>query len=94
VTTSARLPVEPERLRREFPALTAEDVAAYVQVTRRILDAAADARPRVTRDALEGGRRAREKAARGEPLDAGEALLARYLDALAKMQRKGPAPEP
>jgi hypothetical protein len=93
VTPAARLPVEPERLHREFPALTHEDVEAYVQVTRRILDAAGGERPRVTREALEGGRRAREKAARGEPLDAGEALLARYLDALAKMQRKGPARE-
>jgi hypothetical protein len=92
--TAARLPVDPERLRREFPALTAEDVEAYLEVTRRILGASPDARPRVTREALEGGRRARGKGARGEPLEAGEALLARYLDALAKMQRKSPAPQP
>jgi len=84
------LPVDPERLRREFPALTPEDIEAYVQVTRRILGAAPAARPRVIRESLDGGRRARESAARGEPLEAGEALLARYLDAMAKMQRKGP----
>ncbi len=82
------LPVDPERLRREFPALTAEDVDAYVQITRRILGAAPDARPRVTREAVEGARRAREKAGRGEVLDGREALLVRYLDAVDKMQRK------
>jgi hypothetical protein len=88
-----RLPVDPERLRREFPALTAEDVDAYVQITRRILGAAPDARPRVTREAIEGARRAREKAGRGEALDGGEALLVRYLDAVEKMQRqKAPSP--
>jgi hypothetical protein len=94
VTAATRLPVDPERLRREFPALTPEDIEAYVQVTRRILDAAVEARPRVTREALQGGRRAREKTARGEPLEAEEALLAGYLDALEKMQRKGSAPQP
>lgn len=85
-----KLPVDPERLRREFPALTAQDLDAYIEVTRRILDAPAEARPRVTRDALEGGRRAQDKAARGEPLPPPEALLARYLEAVGKMQKKGP----
>jgi len=89
LTTDRTLPVDPERLRREFPALTPEDVEAYVEVTRRILGAAPAARPRVTREALDGGRRAREKTARGEVLEAGEAVLARYLDAVGKMQRKG-----
>lgn len=93
MTTDA-LPVDPERLRREFPALTPEDVEAYVQVTRRILGAPPADRPRVTREALDGARRARDKAARGEPLEPGEALLALYLDAMAKMQRKGPAGGP
>lgn len=87
-----RLPVDPERLRREFPALTAEDVDAYVQITRRILDAAPEARPRVTREALEGARRAREAAGRGEALDAAQTLLVRYLDAVDKMQRKAASP--
>jgi hypothetical protein len=90
--SQAGLPVDPERLRREFPALTAEDVEAYAQVTRRILGAAPEARPRVTREALEGARRAREKAARGEALNDAETLLARYLDAVGKMQRKDRSP--
>ena len=81
------LPVDPERLRREFPALTPEDLDAYVEVTRRILGAPSAARPRVTREALAGARRARDKAARREALDATEALLVRYLDAVEKMQR-------
>jgi hypothetical protein len=80
------LPVDIERLRREFPALTDDDLQAYVSVTRRILAAAPDARGRVTREAVAGGRRAREKATRGESLGAEEALLARYLDAMGKMQ--------
>lgn len=61
-----------------------------MQVTRRILGAPPAARPRVTREALDGARRARDKATRGERLEPGEAVLARYLDAMAKMQRKGP----
>ena len=82
--------MDPERLRREFPDLTAQDLEAYAEVTGRILDAPPAARPRVTRDALEGGRRARDKAGRGEPLEPAESLLARYLNAVAKMQGKGP----
>jgi len=79
-------PVDAERLRRQFPALTDDDLAAYLEVTRRILAAAPDARPRITREALTGGRQAREKAARGETLSAADALLARYVDAMGKMQ--------
>jgi hypothetical protein len=86
-----RLPVDPERLRREFPSLTAQDLEAYVEVTRRILASPPERRAGVTRDALAGGRRARERAARGESLDAEDGLLSRYLDAMGKMQGKGPA---
>jgi hypothetical protein len=86
-----RLPVDLERLRREFPALTPDDVDAYVAVTRRIMGASPDARGRVAGEAVAGGRRAREKAARGEPLGADEALFLRYLDAVGKMQRKAPS---
>jgi hypothetical protein len=85
---SARLPVDPERLRKEFPALTAADLDAYVTVTRRILETPPAERSRVTREALEGGRRALEKAARGETLGAAEAVLARYVEAVGKMQPK------
>jgi hypothetical protein len=84
--------VDPDRLRREFPELTDEDVAAYVAVTRRILAASAEGRGRVTRDTLAGARAAREKAGRGGPLTPEETLLGRYLAAMEKMQRKaGPA---
>jgi hypothetical protein len=88
--SQAGLPVDPERLRREFPSLTDGDVEAYIEITRRILSAAPDARGRVTRETLAGARRAREKASGGQALDAAETLLARYLDAVEKMQRKGP----
>jgi hypothetical protein len=89
---SGRLPVDPGRLRREFPALSPEDLEAYVAVTTRILDASPAARAQVTREAVAGGRRARDKAARGEALDPAEAILARYLEAVEKMQRRSPRP--
>lgn len=92
--SGGRLPVDPERLRRAFPALTSGDLEAYVEVTRRILGADPGARARVAREALAGGRQARDKAARGEDLGEAEALLARYLDAVGKMQRKGSAGPP
>jgi hypothetical protein len=81
-------PVDVDRLRREF-ALSEDDVQAYTEITRRILGAPPDARANVTREALAGARRARDKAARGEALAAPETLLLRYLAALEKMQRKG-----
>ena len=87
-------PVDLDRLRREFPALTEDDVQAYVEVTGRILGAPPDARGRVTREAVEGARRAREKAGRGEALSPEETLLHRYLAAVDKMQRKGPPAGP
>jgi hypothetical protein len=77
------LPVDVERLRRQFPALTAEDLEAYAAVTRRIL-AASDpvARARITRETL-----ARGRAARGaEPRDEDDRLALRYLTAVDKMQ--------
>jgi hypothetical protein len=76
------LPVDVERLRRQFPALTAEDVEAYVAVTRRILSARdATDRARITRETL-----ARGRAASAEPRDGEERLAARYVAAVAKMQ--------
>jgi hypothetical protein len=88
------LPVDLDRLRREFPDLTEQDVAAYVEVTRRILDSPAERRGGVTRDTLAGARAARDKSGRGEPLTPGETRLARYLAAVEKMQRKGGLPRP
>ena len=77
------LPVDVERLRRQFPALTAEDLEAYAAVTRRILSAAAPAdRARITRETLARGHAARAKA----PKDDDGRLALRYLTAVEKMQ--------
>jgi hypothetical protein len=82
------LPVDPERLRRQFPDLTADDLAAYTEVTRRILaEASPDKRARLLRDTLARGRQARDKQAGGAALTAAEALDLRYLQAVEKMQR-------
>ena len=78
------LPVDPERLRRQFPALTDADVEAYVTVTRRIMAAAAADRARITRETLARARAARE----ASPRDAEETLAARYLAAVEKMQSR------
>jgi hypothetical protein len=81
------LPVDPERLRRQFPDLTADDLATYTEVTRRILaEASAEKRARLVRETLARGRQAREKQAGGAPLAEDELLDLRYLQAVAKMQ--------
>ena len=81
------LPVDPERLRRQFPDLTDSDIAAFEEVTRRILDAPGiDARARLTRQIVAQGRQAKERAAAGNALSADESLAARYLAAVDKMQ--------
>jgi hypothetical protein len=81
------LPVDPERLRRQFPTLTDDDLAAYAEVTRMILD---EPRPleraRLTRAFLTEGRMAREKTEAGTPLTARESLAMRYVAAMEKMQ--------
>ena len=77
-----KLPVEIDRLRRQFPALTDDDVEAYVTVTRRIMAASAADRPGITRETM-----ARARAARAAvPRDDEERLAARYLAAVEKMQ--------
>jgi hypothetical protein len=84
---SGSLPVDPERLRRQFPDLTVEDLNAYTEVTRRILDEpSSDRRARLTRETLARGRQARDKQATGATLTEAEALDLRYLQAVAKMQ--------
>jgi hypothetical protein len=80
------LPVELDRLKVEFPDLSDEDVQAYVSVTRRVLGDPAT-RARKMREVMEVARQAQEKAAAGGKLSKDEALLVRYLAALAKMQR-------
>jgi hypothetical protein len=81
------LPVDPARLRKQFPDLTDGDIAAFEDVTRRILgEARPDTRARLTRAIVAQGRKARERAAAGEKLSADESLAARYLAAVEKMQ--------
>ena len=80
-----KLPVEPERLKQSFPALTDEDLAAYSEVTRSLL---ADPRSRGRRlaEILSAAQRAREKEAAAAPPDPDERLCLAYLRALEKMQ--------
>lgn len=81
------LPVDPERLRRQFPGLTAEDLAAYTEVTRRVLaEASPDKRARLLRDTLARGRQARDKRSSGAALSEVESLDLRYVQAVEKMQ--------
>jgi hypothetical protein len=82
-----RLPVDPARLKQQFPDLADEDLDAYEQVTRRLLgEASADERARLLRETLARGRQARDKKAGGAALSEGESLDLRYLQAVAKMQ--------
>lgn len=80
-----RLPVEPDRLRRSFPSLTDEDLAAYAEVTRALL---AEPRSRGRRLAgiLAAAQRGREKEAASAPLEDDERLGLAYVRALEKMQ--------
>jgi hypothetical protein len=81
------LPVDPARLRKQFPDLTDRDIAAFEEVTRRILDQPdPQARARMTREILTRGRQSREREATGAKLSADESLAARYLAAVEKMQ--------
>ncbi|HUG52261.1 MAG TPA: hypothetical protein VMR21_01610 [Vicinamibacteria bacterium] len=81
------LPVDPARLRRQFPALTDADVEAFEEVTRRILsEGHPDARAKLTRTILSRGREAWDRASAGATLSGEEALAARYLAAVEKMQ--------
>jgi hypothetical protein len=81
------LPVDPARLRQQFPDLTDDDVAAFEDVTRRILsEDRPEARAKLTREIVAQGRRARERAGTGVSLSAEESLAARYLAAVEKMQ--------
>jgi hypothetical protein len=81
-SADAPLPVDVERLRRQFPALTDDDVDAYVTVTRRILSAPLADRARVTRETLARGRAAGGASAR----DDDDRLALRYVAAVEKMQ--------
>ena len=80
-----KLPVDPERLRKEFPSLTDEDLAAYTQVTRSLLAEPAR-RGRRLAEVLAAAQRAREKEAASAPLEDDERLGLAYVRALEKMQ--------
>jgi hypothetical protein len=60
------LPVDPERLRAQFPDLTDEDVDAYVRVTRTVM-AAGDARSPRDAGSARRGPEARQKLGRETP---------------------------
>jgi hypothetical protein len=80
-----RLPVEPGRLRRRFPSLTDEDVAAYAEVTRALLADPAG-RARRLAEVFAAAQRGREKEAAAAPLRDEERVALAYARALAKMQ--------
>ena len=80
-----KLPVDPERLRKEFPSLTDEDLAAYTQVTRSLL-AEPVRRGRRLAEVLAAAQRAREKEAASAPLEDDEHLGLASVRALEKMQ--------
>jgi hypothetical protein len=83
------LPVDPARLRRQFPDLTDGDIAAFEEVTRKILaEANPEARARVTREIVTRGREAAARAATGATLSNEETLAVRYLAAVEKMQSR------
>ena len=77
------LPVDPARLRKQFPALSEEDLEAYVAVTLRVL-ADPKAKGKVLREVMALARLAQEK--HGAALTEPEALAVRYLAAVGKMQ--------
>jgi hypothetical protein len=78
-------PVDPERLRSRFPALHDDDLAAYAEVTGRIL---ADPRQggRVLAEIASLARRAQEKEAQAAALEPDERTALAYTRALQKMQ--------
>ena len=77
------LPVDPARLKTQFPALTDEDLEAYVAVTRRVL-ADPKSKAKVLREVMTLARLAQEK--NNVALTGPEALAVRYLAAVGKMQ--------
>ena len=86
MTKGPSLPVDPGRLKDQFPELTTDELAAYVTITKRVL-AKPETRARSMRGIMAQAAEAQEKAAAGGRLKAEEALLVRYLRAVGKMQR-------
>lgn len=81
------LPVDPERLRKQFSALTDEDLEAYARVTQTVLGDPAE-RGKSMAALLARARGAREKTGTGRALSRDEDLALRYLVAVEKMQGK------
>ena len=77
-------PVAAERLKKQFPNLTDDDLQAYTEVTQRLLGQAK--KGRALSEIMTTAVRAREKEAAGETLAAEESLALRYLRAMEKMQ--------
>ena len=84
VPESSRLPVPPEELRRRFPSVTEDELAAYVEVTQRIMSA--PNRAAVVKEVLVHGRETQDKVAAGQPLDEAGRVAHLYLAAITKMQ--------
>ena len=82
-----KLPVDPERLRRQFPSLTDADLAAYAEVTRTLLADPAG-RGRRLAEIFAAAQRAREKEAASAPPEADEGLALAYVRAMEKMQAR------
>ncbi len=85
------VPVDPARLRREFPDLSEADLDAYVTVTRQVMADPLQRAARI-REAMQAAEQARVKTARGESPGPNEALALRYVTALEKMQKKPQKP--
>jgi hypothetical protein len=85
VTRDSSLPVDPERLRARFPALTDDDLDAYVTVSRRVLGDART-RGRTMRALMQAAEAARQKESAAKPLTDEESLALRYRRAIEKMQ--------
>jgi hypothetical protein len=87
------LPVDPTRLRQQFPDLTDSDIEAFETVTRRILEAKGAAeRGRLTREIMETARAARIRVGSAGALTAEERLALAYLAAVGKMQGRTSKP--
>jgi hypothetical protein len=81
------LPVDRQRLKKQFPDLTDADIEAYEAVTQRILGQRNPLqRAKITRAILETGRAAKAKAETGGTLTEDERQALSYLDAVGKMQ--------
>jgi len=79
-----KLPVPAERLKQQFPSLTDDDLAAYSEVTSRLLR---DPRKgQALSEVMTTAVRAREKEGSGLALDPTESLCLRYVRAMEKMQ--------